>query len=166
MQLTESEKSRFESKINRTDTCWLWTASRNRKGYGQFRLRGKMRKAHRVAFILTGKKIPSGLCVCHSCDVRICVNPDHLWIGTHADNAIDKSQKGRVVSTFGDEHWTRKFPARIKRGQEHHRTKLSDESIRLIRREFSSGKISKAELARKNEVSATHIIRILKGQSR
>lgn len=86
---------RFWSKVNKTDGCWLWIASRHKKGYGQFKLDGKMRKAHRVAWELTYGPIPPDKNVCHTCDNPPCVRPDHLFLGTNGDNVRDAVKKGR-----------------------------------------------------------------------
>lgn len=75
--------------------CWLWLGTTNPLGYGRFRLDGKTLSAHRVAYELFESKIPNNLCVCHKCDVRCCVNPAHLFLGTHKDNEQDKLAKGR-----------------------------------------------------------------------
>jgi hypothetical protein len=76
--------------------CWLWTRSlRPGCGYGQLKEGGRMRFAHRVAYELFVGPIGHGLYVCHRCDVKVCVNPDHLFLGTPKDNAQDMIRKGR-----------------------------------------------------------------------
>lgn len=78
--------------------CWEWNGSRNnqRGGYGQLNFRGKIKMVHRLAYELWVGPIPQGKIVCHSCDNPPCINPEHLFIGTHADNAQDKVKKGRA----------------------------------------------------------------------
>lgn len=75
--------------------CWLWLGSIDGEGYGRATFRGKSDGAHRVSYTAFREAIPAGLLVCHSCDVRCCVNPDHLWVGTYADNNRDMLAKGR-----------------------------------------------------------------------
>ncbi len=75
--------------------CWLWTDATFPNGYGRFKVDGKSLKAHRVSYELHNGLIPEGLHVCHTCDVRVCVNPDHLWLGTNQDNVNDRDAKGR-----------------------------------------------------------------------
>ena len=83
--------------------CWTWTASRDRNGYGRLNFLGRSRLAHRVAWILTHGAIPLGTpCVLHECDNPPCVNPDHLFLGTQADNIHDAVQKGRLVFGWGN----------------------------------------------------------------
>lgn len=88
-------ETRFWSKVNKTKSCWLWEANKATNGYGMFKHDGKMRLAHRHSYEMNVGKIPDGLCVLHKCDVPACVNPDHLFLGSHKDNAKDKVAKGR-----------------------------------------------------------------------
>lgn len=91
-----SLEKRFMSKINRTNGCWIWTASRNAEGYGTFYLDGKKLLAHRFSYEYFMDEIPQGFEICHQCDNPSCVNPAHLFLGTHKDNMVDCSTKGRA----------------------------------------------------------------------
>jgi hypothetical protein len=88
---------RFFDKIQKTDSCWLWRAStRGKTGYGAFRLNDKVVDAHRVSYELHNGVIPEGVYVCHTCDNRLCVNPNHLFLGSPKDNWKDGFDKGRI----------------------------------------------------------------------
>jgi len=87
--------SRLRDKIQFTDDCWLWAASTFSNGYGQFKYENKNWKAHRLVYTLLVGPIPEDLMLLHRCDVRTCVNPAHLWVGTHQDNMDDCAAKGR-----------------------------------------------------------------------
>ena len=93
-------RQRFEDKImvvaGMEDACHLWTAQLDKDGYGQFSIAGVNKfQAHRLAYEFFVGPIPAGKIVMHTCDRPRCVNPDHLRVGTQADNMRDKMQKGR-----------------------------------------------------------------------
>lgn len=94
---------RFMGNVRLTDGCWIWTgtitckdaADKYHLPYGRFWMNGKNEAAHRAAWKLFSGPIPEGKIVCHSCDVAYCVNPAHLFLGTHRDNTQDMMAKGR-----------------------------------------------------------------------
>jgi hypothetical protein len=80
--------------------CWLWTSGVNKPaGYGILTVEGRCVTAHRAAYEAFCGPIPTGLCVCHRCDVKLCINPEHLFLGTVQDNQTDKARKGRGRSS-------------------------------------------------------------------
>lgn len=89
------ELERFEAKVDRSGDCHEWTASFGNSGYGQFYFNYQKFSAHRKAYELYCGPIPNGMFVLHRCDNKKCVNPDHLFIGTHDQNMKDKVSKGR-----------------------------------------------------------------------
>ncbi len=93
----------FLQRVNKVPGgCWLWTGAKTCHGYGKIKRHGKDTTAHRVSWELHFGPIPNlhsgphGTCVCHSCDVRLCVNPEHLWLGSIQDDMADKAKKNRV----------------------------------------------------------------------
>ena len=95
----EFEK-RFKNKIKVSDDndCWIWLGAKSKKGYGRFKINGKLYSPHRIILELEGIKIPNNLFVCHKCDNPSCVNSKHLFIGSRSDNMKDCFKKGRLVN--------------------------------------------------------------------
>lgn len=120
----------FWAKVDRlsNDECWLWTACKNNKGYGRYRppKSGKEFLAHRYSVVISGRPLGAKDCVLHTCDRPLCVNPNHLVIGTHKDNSDDMKRKGRE----------RKNPCR---GMRNHNSRLSDEDVITIRKLYVEG---------------------------
>jgi hypothetical protein len=102
--------------------CWEWLASLGNHGYGQLTFKQQKYTAHRLSWELHNGPIPDGLCVCHTCDNRSCVNPNHLFLGTRTDNLRDMTDKGRRV-----------------KGESHGGVKLTEEIVLSIRSSEQSG---------------------------
>lgn len=121
--------------------CWIWGGSYNLRGYGQMSFNGRSRLAHRLAYQFAIGEIPAGLCVCHHCDVKGCVRPDHLFAGSHSDNMADMRSKGRQRYASGDNHGLRKHPERTARGERHSQHKLTERDVRKIRALAATGMV-------------------------
>lgn len=147
--LTESDIRRFMEKVNKapgsgpTWNCWIWKASCDRKGYGQFMLsRNNLHRAHRISFFIHNGDFDQSLAVLHKCDISRCVNPEHLFLGTIADNNRDMRTKGRH-STNG-------------------RSKLTEGQVFLIRDRHANGETNKS-LSIDFEMSESQISNITNG---
>ncbi len=114
--------ARFWPKVDRSGpACWPWIGARNPGGYGNFGIGYRTHRASRVAYELTFGPIPAGMFVCHSCDNPPCCNPEHLFLGTNADNLRDMATKGRATGgkATGDRNGMRTHPESVRRGDEH-----------------------------------------------
>lgn len=156
---TAKDQARFWKKVAKSKNgCWLWTASTlGKNGYGQFSSNGKTRSAHRVAYALTRGDIGE-FCVLHRCDARLCVNPEHLFLGTLADNNADRAAKGR--SSRGDAHYSRLHPEQLARGDANGNAKLTEKDVRAIRASVNL----QHEIAAKFGVSLSQVNRIRRGE--
>ena len=129
---------RFWSRVDKSGDCWVWTAATTNGGYGVIRdtgRNGKIIRAHRLSWELHNGPIPAGIEVCHRCDNPPCVNPAHLFLGTHQDNVTDTVNKGRA-SGGGP------------RGSLHHQAKLTEAQVLDIRAVYAAGTVSQRQLAR------------------
>jgi hypothetical protein len=102
--MNQKDIDRFLAKVNKTDDCWIWTGCLNSDGYGNFRYKGRTISAHRFSYIVSYGEIPEAMSVCHHCDVRNCINPSHLFLGTHLENMRDCSLKKRIRQQLGEKN--------------------------------------------------------------
>lgn len=146
-------KERFEAKFipEPNSGCWLWEATTNPDGYGRFRYKGTLTGAHRVSLMLYKEQENKNLCVLHRCDTPCCVNPEHLYFGTHSENMKDRQSKGRG-----------KFPGH--KGDTHYRSQLTSEDVQVIKKEISKG-VSDSVLGMLYGISAGAIGNIRRGKN-
>lgn len=145
-------EERFWPKVQKTETCWIWTGRPNPGGYGQINSGGKHGwplLAHRVSYEWAwDAPIPRSICVLHHCDNRMCVRPDHLFLGTRPDNMADKIAKGRQL-----------------RGTDHPLAKLTWEQVAEIKRRYTLGGVSYATLGQEYGVDFGRIGRIVRNEA-
>jgi hypothetical protein len=149
---TERQVVNFFRKFDRPEEgCWEWKKAVAKTGYGQFGIPtlGWGGLAHRFSYLYYFGDLPDGLMVCHKCDNRMCVRPDHLFLGTNKDNMDDRKNKGlgRVVGEKGELHTL---------------AKLTDELVAWARLEYNRGRTGK-EIAEELGISSATISRALKG---
>ena len=132
--------------------CWEWQRSLNAKGYGQVRHDGTAKLAHRAAWERANGGIPYGQCVLHRCDNRKCVNPNHLFLGSRADNNADMMAKNRHRSPFGS-------------GENAGHVKLNWPKVREIRDRYARGGISQRSLGAEFGVTQGAVKRIVNHQT-
>jgi hypothetical protein len=132
---------------NGEQRCWEWSGARLPRGYGVIRVHGEQMKAHRYAWQLFCGPIPDGLWVLHRCDNPPCVNPKHLFLGTHADNVADKVAKGRHT-----------------KGEQFRQAKLTDAAVHQIRTLRAQG-MSIHNIGRRFGIGKSSVSRIVRRQS-
>lgn len=157
-RLRWTSQERFWDKVNKDGPvanpdlgpCWVWEAGLFNNGYGQFRKeRGPKVGAHVMSWEWAFGPIPQGLHVCHACDVRPCVRPSHLWLGTSAENIADRDRKRRGVHQSGE-----KNPS----------AKLTRLQVEAIRRRWLTGSVQQKVLSAEYGVSASAISAIVHGK--
>lgn len=154
---------RFWSHVKKGEECWEWTGAQRGGGYGAIwvgnRKDGGHRPAHRVAWLLMRGPIPLGEMVCHRCDNRRCVRPDHLFLGNHQANMTDMAQKGRAASGLRHGRYTK--PNRTAKGSRHGNSKLTQRKADAIRRRYIAGGVSTRQLAAEYKVDRRTIQNVL-----
>lgn len=141
---------RFMANVEvRPDGCWLWRGTLRNKHYGQFKVGETKNLAHRwiLEFALE-RELVAAECALHTCDVQLCVNPDHLFVGTKGDNNRDRAAKHR--SAYGERSG---------------RAKHSNELIAKVRAALATG-LSQSEAARRYGVEGSYVCRIANGKAR
>lgn len=127
---------RFEEKYIRAESgCHLWIASKNPAGYGHFSVDCEVKDAHRISYELYVGQIPKGMFVLHRCDNTSCVNPEHLFLGTQADNLDDMDMKGRRNTPHGETHYCAKLT--LKQVES---IRVDDRTHRAIAKHYGVGK--------------------------
>lgn len=153
---TRPMEDRFWPKVDRSGDCWLWLGSRNQAGYGRIGRPGRglpAEYAHRYSWQLANGPIPAGMEICHTCDTPPCVRPDHLFLGTHRDNARDMTAKGRNVGTrFMPPH----------RGEQNGQAILTAVAVNEVRRLARESGLTRVVLAATYGVRPTTIADILR----
>lgn len=145
--MNKTLEQRFLEKVVWIGRCWEWTAFKNRKGYGIFKLNGRHVGAHRISYELYISEIPKGLLCLHRCDNPSCVNPKHLFLGTNQDNMNDMKSKGRKP-----------------KGSDSYRAKLTWEQVVDIRSFVKCG-ASEADMARRHNVNPSCINKIINNKT-
>jgi len=139
---------RFWQKVDKTGSCWIWTGAKLKTGYGSIRINNRSKRAHRVAYELSIGSIPEDGLILHSCDTKLCVNPDHLRVGTKSENTKDAIERGQH-----------------KIGENSVKAKLSNIDVAIIRASLEAG-ISGKVLADKFNVCEATISKIKIGNGR
>lgn len=128
--------------------CWVYQGGVSSNGYGIVSVNNKSVQVHRVAFELRVSRIPDGQCVCHRCDVRLCINPEHLFLGTKGENNTDRRRKGRND---------------VRRGESNHMAKLTEQQAIELIEKVTSQRISSREAAERFGITQKAVNAIVRG---
>ena len=152
-------EGRFEAKYipEPNSGCWLWIGGCTPSGYGNIWVNEIKRKdhAHRVSYRMHVGPIPSGMFVCHICDVPCCVNPAHLFLGTQTDNMADMRAKGR--SATGDRNGSRTHPESYPKGENKSQAKLTNQQVLEIRAAVGA---TRRQLSEKYGIGQTYVSKV------
>lgn len=157
-------EERFWIKVKKTKDCWLWTAYKDKNGYGRFWFDKKLMLSHRFSWEIKNGKIKEGMFACHSCDNPTCVNPDHLFIGTCLDNMRDAKAKGKYVGRgqyFMRDYSLKRKMENLPRGENHPNSKMTEKKVIEARKLREMG-FPIGKLARKFGLTYTPMYMILK----
>lgn len=153
--LTPSDAKRWHASFDKDPSgCWLWNAGL-KSGYGRFGIGYTRFRAHRLSYAIHNGPLTDDLFVCHKCDVRACVNPEHLFLGTQAENLQDMVNKGR--SNLGEKHWSLRCPEKVTRGEKVGNAKLTEADVLNIRRRYIPYGVTYDQLAAEYKVSSSVI---------
>jgi hypothetical protein len=148
LNVTQELTTRFWGNVQQGvgGDCWIWIGSFNPYGYGRFKVHRRYYRAHRIAYFLA-KGDPKDKLVCHMCDKRACVNPDHLWLGTPQENQTDMMKKGR--------HRVAKHRS-LPKGEDHPHARWTERDIMNIRRLYANG-MTQVDIAKKYKMHQSSV---------
>lgn len=149
-ELAEKVKLRLREKSVRSGECLLWTGGVSASGYGVISINNRSVNTHKASYLAHRGPIPAGYCVMHKCDVRTCINPDHLTLGTKGDNNTDRFRKGRNAN---------------RRGENNTQARLTDSQVVEIRELCAAG-LSQRQIAERFGISQQHVSQIKTGKNR
>lgn len=137
-----SAKDKLDTYTYKSASCWIWIGGLVGVGYGEVWFGGKYWASHRLSYTVYKGEIPDGMEVCHTCDNRKCINPEHLFVGTRKDNAEDMSKKGRAL-----------------RGERGTNVKLTNKLVAIIRK--YRGKLPQTRIAEIFSISQAQVCRVM-----
>jgi hypothetical protein len=160
--ITDADRRRFDSFVDKSnpDGCWPWLGTKTPKGYGLFKLGGRMVLASRLAYLFEYGEDPFPELACHQCDTPSCTRGSHLFSGDQTANMQDASSKGRTAS--GDRNGARRKREKIRRGSAHGMSELVDSQVVEMREKYATG-VGIAELAEQYGVCKMTVSLIIRG---